>query len=132
MSPKRVLIVEDNPDNCQLLAIIFGNPAYEVHEARTGADGLSLIRNASFDLGLFDIQLPDANGLTLARHLHKQNPEAKIVVLSALDDTYLIEQSAELGARAYVVKPFDLPVLMQFFREMESCVSDQKIKIFKA
>lgn len=132
MTAKRVLIVEDNPDNCQLLAIIFANPAYEVHEARTGADGLDLIRDGCFDLGLFDIQLPDANGLTLARHLHKHNPEAKLVVLSALDDTYLIEQSAELGACAYVVKPFDLPVLIQFFREIESCAPNPKIKIFKA
>ncbi|MBZ0319211.1 MAG: response regulator [Anaerolineae bacterium] len=132
MPSKRVLIVEDNPDNCQLLSIIFGNPVYEVHEARTGADGLTLIRDASFDLGLFDIQLPDANGLTLARYLHKQNPEAKIVVLSALDDTHLIEQSAELGARAYVVKPFDLPVLIQFFREIETYPPNDRIKIFRA
>ena len=132
MLPRRVLIVEDNPDNCQLLALIFNNTAYEVHEARTGADGLALILNTSFDLGLFDIQLPDANGLTLARRLHKQNPEAKIVVLSALDDTHLIEQSAELGASAYVVKPFDLPALLQFIREVETHPPEKRIKIIKS
>jgi len=132
MLPRRVLIVEDNPDNCQLLALIFDNAAYEVHEARTGADGLALILNTSFHLGLFDIQLPDANGLTLARRLHKQNPEAKIVVLSALDDTHLIEQSAELGASAYVVKPFDLPALLQFIREVETYPPEKRIKIIKS
>lgn len=131
MLPRRVLIVEDNPDNCQLLSLIFFNTDYEVHEARTGADGLALIRNTSFHLGLFDIQLPDANGLTLARQLHKQNPEARIVVLSALDDTLLIEQSAELGASAYVVKPFDLPDLLKFFQELDTQPLTEKIKIIK-
>jgi DNA-binding response OmpR family regulator len=132
MLPRRVLIVEDNPDNCQLLALIFDNTAYEVHEARTGADGLSLILSTSFELGLFDIQLPDGNGLTLARRLHRQTPDARIVVLSALDDTLLIEQSAELGASAYVVKPFDLPALLQFIRELETDPPETRMRIFKS
>jgi two-component system response regulator RegA len=131
MPPQRVLIVEDNPDNCQILALIFGNTDYEVHEARTGADGLALIHNTSFQLGLFDIQLPDANGLTLASHLHRQNPEARIIVLSALDETYLIEQSARLGALAYVVKPFDLPAVLELIRDLETCSREGKMKIIK-
>ncbi len=131
MLPRRVLIVEDNSDNCELLALIFLNTDCEVHIARTGADGLTLIHSTQFHLGLFDIQLPDSNGLTLARHFHKQNPEAKSIILSALDDTHLIEKSAELGASAYVVKPFDLPNVLKVIQELETYPPGKKIEVIK-
>jgi DNA-binding response OmpR family regulator len=131
ITTRRVLIVEDNPDNSQILMLIFSGSQYEVHEARTGADGRALIQDKSFDLGLFDIELPDANGLSLAGYLHKQCPEARIIVLSALDDTFLIEQSAQLGASAYVVKPYDLRELITLIHAVEEKAFDGKIKVLK-
>jgi two-component system, OmpR family, alkaline phosphatase synthesis response regulator PhoP len=63
------------------------------------------------DLVLMDINLPDGNGLELARHWRQTSRELSIVFLSALNDPALRVEGLEIGAEDYITKPFELKEL---------------------
>src|SRR5690606_21032751 len=119
---KRVLILDDNADNRKLLVFaLYGRP-YEVCEAALGQEVLTMLdaQPEPFDLALLDVELPDVDGLQVAVHLRKHSPEVVLIMLSANDNTDLVHRARELGANAYIVKPFNLPKLLEFVNAFEN------------
>jgi DNA-binding response OmpR family regulator len=116
---KHVLILDDNADNRQLLYFALMAGDYEIYQAEQGSDVVALMENTSFDMALLDIELPDADGLELAEKLKAQCPDVTLIMLSANDNTDRLEKARQVGAEAYVVKPFNLPKVLDFIREFE-------------
>ena len=110
MAGKRVLVVDDDRVIQQLLEVNLELEGYEV--AGTAFDGRQAIAMAEElrpDLILLDIMMPKMDGLEVCRHL-KADPElAKIpiVLLSARAQDMDIREGLEIGANAYLTKPFD-------------------------
>lgn len=122
---KRVLILDDNADNRKLLVFALHAHPYELCEAALGEDVEKLLRSEPpFDLALLDVELPDSDGLELAARLRKHSPSVVLIMLSANDNGDLVQRARELGANAYVVKPFNLPKLLEFISAFE----DQTVK----
>lgn len=118
---KRVLILDDNADNRKLLVYALHGHNYEICEAALGQEVLAMLENGggSFDLALLDVELPDGDGLTLATKLREHSPEIVLIMLSANDSVDLVQHARALGANAYVVKPFNLPKLLEFIRDFD-------------
>ncbi len=118
---KRVLILDDNADNRKLLVYALHGHKYEICEAALGQEVLAMLQNGanSFDLALLDVELPDGDGLTLATKLREHSPEIVLIMLSANDSVDLVQHARTLGANAYVVKPFNLPKLLEFIRDFD-------------
>lgn len=117
--PKQVLILDDNADNRQLLYFALMSGDYEIHQAEQGSEAVTLMQNTSFDMALLDVELPDIDGLELAEKLKSQHPGVALIMLSANDNTDRLEKARQIGANAYVVKPFNLPKVLKFIREFE-------------
>ncbi|NLE52957.1 MAG: response regulator [Chloroflexi bacterium] len=119
---KRVLILDDNADNRKLLVFALHARPYEICEAALGEDVDALLKSQPppFDLALLDVELPDGDGLELAARLREHSPEVVLIMLSANDNTDLVQQARALGANAYVVKPFNLPKLLEFVNAFEN------------
>ncbi|HMM26706.1 MAG: response regulator [Chloroflexota bacterium] len=118
---KRVLILDDNADNRRLLVFALHARPYEICEAALGQDVIAMLdaRTAPFDLALLDVELPDGDGLALVSRLREHSPEIVLIMLSANDGVDLVQQACDLGANAYVVKPFNLPKLLEFIQAFE-------------
>ena len=104
----RVLIVEDEPDICDLLAFHLEREGYHVTRSRTGADALRQVRARPPDLILLDLMLPELGGLDVCRRL-RQDPRTAsvpIVMLTARGEEVDRILGLELGADDYIVKPF--------------------------
>lgn len=103
----RILVVEDNELNLKLLRDLFETQGFEVHEALTGPDGLRLAGSLTPDLIVLDIQLPDLDGLSVAKKL-KADPATRAIPILALT-AYAMRQDEEAalksGCDAYVPKP---------------------------
>ena len=100
---KRILLVEDDPEVCDVLAFLLGREGYEVRPALSLREAMSL--RERFDLYVIDRQLPDGDGLELCRAVKRQTSGARVVIYSgsALPEDHKAASAA--GADAYVNKP---------------------------
>lgn len=109
----RVLVVDDNSINRDLLRNWLTHQGHAVEEASGGVEALSRIRRNDYDLILLDLVMPDQNGLQVLETLSEEGllGLAPIIMLSASDELDGVEQCIERGADDYMVKPFHMVVL---------------------
>jgi DNA-binding response OmpR family regulator len=103
----RILIIEDNDDDVQLiveeLAEAGGEP-FEVESADTLSRGLERMGTGGIDVVLLDLSLPDSQGLDTVHRVRAHAPDVPIVVLTGLEDVQFAQQAIQAGAQQYLVK----------------------------
>ena len=101
-----VVVVEDEPDIGDLLALYLRREGWQVHLATTGEDGLEAIRARQPDFVVLDIGLPgELDGFDVCREL-RQTSDVPVLFLTARDDEVDRILGLEIGADDYVTKPF--------------------------
>lgn len=113
------LIVEDHPDQAQMVARMLRLHQYEPLLAPDGTTALELARSHSPDVVLLDLMLPDINGFDVCRRLRTDRSTmlTPIVMLTALNDAENQMRGFRVGANAYVTKPYGVDEL---FRAIDS------------
>jgi two-component system cell cycle response regulator DivK len=115
MSNGRVLLVEDNLDNLELVQFLLERSGYEVIAARTGREGLDIARRDLPDLVLMDLSLPEVDGWTAAREL-KSDPKTAAIPLIALTAHTLPgdrKRAIDSGFDGYLSKPINIQTFPQ-------------------
>ncbi|MCA9415241.1 MAG: response regulator [Candidatus Omnitrophica bacterium] len=109
-----VLIVEDNPDNQELLARLLARFGCKATPVDTGEAALEALEDGQFDLVLLDIGLPGISGFEVLTSLRKRFTPAELPVImaTALDNTEDVVRAFDLGANDYVTKPLDKAVVL--------------------
>jgi class 3 adenylate cyclase/DNA-binding response OmpR family regulator len=111
--PARVLIVDDDADNRELLVRMAVRQGLDVALAEDGDRALAIARSEPVDLILLDIVMPRLSGLQVLERL-KQDAETRhvpVIVISALDEREHIRACIALGAEDYLTRPFDAALL---------------------
>ena len=117
---KRVLIADDEPNIVASLEFLMEQAGFEVKVAADGEQALELASSFHPDLVLLDIMIPGKSGYEVCQRL-KSDPatrDVKIVMVSAKGRDVEVAKGLELGADAYVVKPFSTRELVAKVREM--------------
>lgn len=104
----RILIVDDEPNICRLLARYFSRLGYEVEVAERVEAALDLLHAGHFDLVLTDLRLPGASGLELLYAVRRHSPGTRTMLMSAHADVYAASAAIEHGIDHFIVKPFEL------------------------
>ena len=114
MSP-RILVVDDEPALCELVARMLRAEGYEVVKACDGRAGWELLGSAaeSFDLVVTDSRMPGMSGIELIRCLREHNPTLPIIHLSGSHVDTIYELPSDIRT---LFKPFDLPLLVPSVR----------------
>ncbi|MGB1337820.1 MAG: phosphate regulon transcriptional regulator PhoB [Planktomarina sp.] len=110
----RVLVVEDEPAQLEILAYNLESDGFLVSRARDGEEALLLIREDVPDVIVMDWMMPHLSGIEVCRQL-KSNPETRsipIIILSARSEDEDKVRGLEIGADDYVVKPYSVVELM--------------------
>ena len=116
---KRILVVEDQEDNRQILRDLLTNAGYEMLVAEDGVQALEQAEKHRPDLILMDIQLPVLDGYEATRRL-KANPELKAIPIIVITSYALSgdeEKARAAGCDAYVAKPYSPRALLAKIRE---------------
>ncbi|MGB5758825.1 MAG: response regulator transcription factor [Acidimicrobiales bacterium] len=101
-----IVVVEDEPDIGDLLALYFRREGWTVHVSGDGSSGLEAIRSRDPDFVVLDVGLPgDMNGFDVCREL-RQTSDVPVLFLTARDDEVDRILGLEMGADDYVTKPF--------------------------
>ena len=104
---KRVLIVDDALFMRNTLRDIFATAGFTVAgEADDGVQAVNLFRELKPDLVTMDIVMPDMGGIDAVREIVKHDPDAKILMCSAMGQQALVVEAIQAGAKDFVVKPF--------------------------
>ena len=104
---RRMLIVDDEPDICECLKEFFATRGFSVSAAFSGEEALDRLSEGGADVILLDILLPGLSGIEVLKHAKALNPEARVVMVTALDQDDLRTQAIHYGAAAYITKPFN-------------------------
>ena len=107
----RILVVEDEPSNADLLDHILVSHGYEVWTAQTGAQAEAILERHRPDLVLLDLLLPDVDGLVLCSQI-RARWSARVVVVSGTQRYRDRILSLRLGADDFIAKPFDVSELL--------------------
>jgi CheY-like chemotaxis protein len=108
MGKPRVLIVDDEPHIVLSLEFLLERAGYETASAGDGDEALALVRRLRPDVVLLDIMMPGRNGYAVCQAI-KSDPGLRaipVIMLSAKGQEVEIRKGLELGAAAYVTKPF--------------------------
>src|SRR5262244_1741270 len=107
----RIPVIDDNPTVVDILGTYLREEGYGVLGALTSDEGLKLAILSRPELVLLDIALPGTNGIELLKRIRSTNPTARVIMVTGNIDPALARKALELGALAYIDKPFDLAYL---------------------
>jgi len=127
----RILIVDDNSKNIQVLATVLAKNNYEVEYALRGKDTIEIVRSEDFELILLDIMMPELDGFDTCLAIKKieGKQDIPIIFLTAKTDVESIARGFEIGGVDYVTKPFnDRELLKRIHTHLELKKSKEKLK----
>jgi phosphoserine phosphatase RsbU/P len=125
--PGRILVVDDNLFNRELLSRHLERQGHEVRAAGDGLAALELLRSESFDVAIIDVMMPGMNGYQLLERMRAEQALKGVhaIVISALEDTQIIARCIQLGAEDYLPREFE-PVILK--ARIESCLDKKRMK----
>src|SRR5882724_1904634 len=102
---KRILIIDDDMDMCNLLGRFLQRKGFETDSAFTGNKGISKFRDESFDLVLCDFRLGDKEGREVLKKIKEINPRAIVIIITGYSDIKTAVEVIKHGAFDYITKP---------------------------
>ena len=106
----KLLIVDDDPNICEMLKLYFENEGYKVKTACDGIEGLATFKLTDPDLVLLDIMMPRKDGWQVCREIREVSSKP-IIMITAKGEVFDKVLGLELGADDFIVKPFDMKEL---------------------
>jgi len=109
---QRILIVEDEPQMCELLESFFSDNGYDVAVALTGEKAIARLEEEDYALVVTDIKLPEMSGLELLARIRLDWPDVAVLIMTAFSSISTAVEAMKLGAEDYIGKPFQLDELL--------------------
>ena len=106
----KLLVVDDDPNICDMLKLYFENEGYKVKTANDGVEGLASFKMYDPDLVLLDIMMPRKDGWQVCREIREISPKP-VIMITAKGEVFDKVLGLELGADDFIVKPFDMKEL---------------------
>ncbi len=114
-NPYRILVVEDNPVNQQVVVTVLRALGFQPDVAENGRQGIEKAEMGRYDLILLDVQMPDIDGLSMARHVREfvNDPRPVIVAITAGVSPEERQACFDAGMDDFVMKPFKIATLKE-------------------
>ncbi len=112
MSKARILIVEDDDDQREILTEYLNYRGYKVKNARNRSETLSFLEKESFDIVLLDWRLPDVEGQSLLEEIKEKYPLLQVIIITAYGSVERAVDAMKKGAYHYLTKPINLEELL--------------------
>lgn len=101
-----MLIVDDSDFMRMILNDILTNAGHTVVQADNGRLALKVLQKEKVDICILDILMPEMNGIDTLKQILSNTPDMPVIMLSALCSEHIVKEALEIGAKAFVAKPF--------------------------
>lgn len=125
MNKHQALVVDDEPDICELLTLTLGRMDIEAQAAADLTEARALLGQRSFDICLTDMRLPDGDGLELVEWIQSNAAAMPVAVITAHGNVETAVQALKLGAFDFISKPLDLNHLRNIVENALKMESEQ-------
>src|SRR5713226_2929745 len=113
-----LLVVDDEPPVLKVIERLAGKAGFEVVTCGSGSEAMRALMRKPADLAMVDLRMPDVNGLDLLRQIRAAVPSCEVILMTAYAAVDSAVEAIKLGAREYLIKPFDLDRLRQVLGEI--------------
>jgi len=110
-----ILVVDDEKDVTMSLQGFFTALGHDMLTALDGNEAIKVIDSVSLDLVLLDVRMPGVDGIQVLKHIRKNKPRAKVIIITAYDKD-VKEEVERLGIDGFFAKPIDLSNLLERIR----------------
>ncbi len=124
MPPKKILVVDDEPEVRKLMEHFLTGKGYNVRIAENGRVGLATLDAFKPDLVLLDMHMPEMDGAEALREIARRAPALPVIMVTVNEDVETTSHLLQLGAADYVPKPFNLDYLEQAINIQLSAARD--------
>jgi len=124
MPPRKILVVDDEPEVRQLMEHFLTERGYEVRIAENGRQALAALDTFMADVVLLDMHMPEMDGLETLKRLAARSPSLPVIMVTVNDDVETTTHLLQMGAADYVPKPFNLDYLEQAINIQLSATRD--------
>ena len=118
MAPKRILLVDDEPNVVKSCAKMLELEGFSVKGVTSGMEAIDSYHHDHFDLVLTDLKMPDTDGLEVLTAVRKHDPTAAVVIFTAYGTKESVVEALRLGAREFLEKPLDTKTLVATVRQI--------------
>jgi two-component system response regulator YesN len=115
---QKVLIADDEPHICQMLAEWVEEEGWKSVQAKEGDEALARLRSGSIDVALIDLMMPGLDGLQLLSRMHAENIKTDVVMISGHGTIPIAVQAIKRGARDFIEKPFRKGEVISLVRDL--------------
>lgn len=113
-----ILVIDDDEKITSMLRRGLAFEGYDVHTARNGTEGLSMVMTSDPDLIILDVMMPEIDGFEVCRRLREGGSHVPVLMLTAKDEVENRVKGLDTGADDYLVKPFALEELLARVRAL--------------
>lgn len=107
----RILVVDDEPEVCNMLKKFLTKKGHEVYTALNGEDALSVVKEERPHVVLLDIIMPKMDGIECLKQIRELDKEVGVIMITAVKQEEVGKQALKLGAFDYITKPLSLQYL---------------------
>ena len=108
---KRILIVDDEPEICDILQEFLSLKGYEVFTVLNGEDAISKLKEERPHIVLLDMLMAGMNGMEVLQRIKKIDRQVGVIITTGVKDEKIAKQAIKKGADDYITKPIDLNYL---------------------
>ncbi|WP_462324544.1 sigma-54-dependent transcriptional regulator [Desulfoplanes sp.] len=114
---EKILVVDDDPQLRQSFERILQQECYHVLTAASAENGIAVVRSDKPDLVIMDFRLPGMTGLEGYKEIQKIDAKLPVIIMTAFGTTDTAIEATKLGAFDYIVKPFDIPDILELIKK---------------
>ena len=112
-----ILIIDDDPQLRASFEKLLTGEGHKIMTAPTGETGCDLVSKQTPDLVITDVRLPGIDGLETFRRIKEIEPRLPVIIMTAYGTTDTAIEATKMGAFDYILKPFDIPVIMDLIEQ---------------
>jgi DNA-binding NtrC family response regulator len=105
---RNILIVDDNPEQCEILSELVAELGHTAYTAADGEQALQLFEQRKIDLVITDIKMPRMDGMALLEKVRQRDPHVRVIVVTGFPSSETILRTIENDGYTYLVKPVKL------------------------
>jgi DNA-binding NtrC family response regulator len=125
MPVAKVLVIDDDQDVREIIAIHLEGKIYQTLEAENGEDAIEILRSEdhmdNIGLILCDIRMPKVNGIDFLEYIMRETPDIPVVVITGYPDNEMEAHLIKQGAKDYLIKPVEKKKLLDTVEQFIAC-----------
>src|SRR3990170_6870780 len=106
--PARILIADDEPNICQVLATVLGREGHQVLVSNDGEQAMRLLKEQEVDLVITDVVMRKVSGIDLLHCVRERYPDVPVIMMTAYGTIKTAVDAIKMGAYDYLAKPFEV------------------------